>query len=131
LITKADGDNAAATRRAQADYRNALHLFPPAPSGWTPEVLPCSAVTGQGLPETWTLLSRYRQLTTQNGYFFRNRQAQNLGWMHDTIRQALADSFYANPAIKNLLPDVEKAVQGGETSALGAARALLERWRNG
>jgi LAO/AO transport system kinase len=131
LITKADGDNEAATRRAQADYRNALHLFPPAPSGWTPEVLPCSAVTGRGLPETWDLLGRYQQLTTRNGFFFRNRQTQNLGWMHDTIRQALEDSFYANPAIKSLLPGVERAVQGGETSALAAARELLERWQNG
>jgi LAO/AO transport system kinase len=94
-------------------------------------VLPCSAVTGQGLPETWDLLGRYRQLTTQNGYFFRSRQAQNLGWMHDTIRQALEDSFYANPGIKSLLPGVEKAVEGGETSALVAARQLLERWQNG
>ncbi len=50
--------------------------------------------------------------------------------MHDTIRQALEDSFYANPAIKSLLPGVEKAVEGGQTTALAAARELLERWQN-
>jgi len=129
LITKADDQNGAATRRAQADYRNALHLFPPAPSGWTPEVLPCSAVTGQGLAETWDMLNRYRQTTTQNGYFARNRQAQNLSWLHATIRQALEDSFYAHPAIQVALPALETAVRAGEIPSPRAARQLLERWR--
>jgi LAO/AO transport system kinase len=129
LITKVDGDNTAAARRAQADYRNALHLFPPASSGWTPEVMPCSAVTGKGLPEIWDMLGRYRQTTTQNGFFARNRQTQNLGWMHDTVRQALEDSFYANPHIRSMLPGIEKAVQTGQIPPLVAAQELLNQWR--
>ncbi|MBT4401283.1 MAG: methylmalonyl Co-A mutase-associated GTPase MeaB, partial [Bacteroidetes bacterium] len=38
-ITKADGDNLTAAHRARIEYMNALHLFPPAESGWKPEVL--------------------------------------------------------------------------------------------
>ncbi len=129
LINKADGENTAAAKRAQADYRNALHLFPPAASGWTPEVMPCSALTGTGLPEAWQMLERYRQLTQQNGFFTRNRQDQNLSWMHETIRRELEDSFYGNPRIRQLLPDLQRAVRSGGLSSLQAARQLLDRWR--
>lgn len=131
LINKSDGENAAAAKRAQADYRNALHLFPPAASGWTPEVMPCSALTGKGLPEAWEMLERYRQLTGQNGFFTRNRQEQNLSWMHEIIRRELEDSFYADPRIRQLLPDIRKAVQTGNISSLQAARQLLDNQRNG
>jgi LAO/AO transport system kinase len=129
LINKADGENTAAAKRAQADYRNALHLFPPSASGWTPEVMPCSALTGKGLPEAWQMLERYRQLTQKNGFFTQNRQDQNLSWMHETIRRELEDSFYGNPRIRQLLPDLQRAVQSGGLSSLQAARQLLDRWQ--
>ena len=36
LINKADGDNLIPAKKAQAQYKTALHLFPPNPKGWTP-----------------------------------------------------------------------------------------------
>ena len=39
VINKADGDNIDRARLAQAQFRSALHLFPPTLSGWMPEVL--------------------------------------------------------------------------------------------
>lgn len=39
VINKADGNNIEKARLAQAQFRNALHLFPPTPSGWQPQVL--------------------------------------------------------------------------------------------
>ena len=39
VINKADGDNIHRAQLAQAQFRSALHLFPPTASGWQPEVL--------------------------------------------------------------------------------------------
>jgi LAO/AO transport system kinase len=47
-ITKADGDNARRASLAQAEYQNALHLFPPSGNGWETRVLTCSALDNQG-----------------------------------------------------------------------------------
>ena len=39
VINKADGDNIEKAKLAQAHFKNALHLFPPTASGWSPQVL--------------------------------------------------------------------------------------------
>ena len=52
-INKADGDNKLRAQSAQREYQNALHLFPPPPSGWTPRVVTCSRDGETGIAEIW------------------------------------------------------------------------------
>ncbi|MDZ7606093.1 MAG: methylmalonyl Co-A mutase-associated GTPase MeaB [Cyclobacteriaceae bacterium] len=85
VITKADGDNKAKCERAQREYKNALHLFPPSESGWYPDVLLCSAVTNEGLEGIWQETTKYISAMKSKGFFLKNRQNQNIGWMHDII----------------------------------------------
>ena len=124
-ITKADGGNELAARRARAEYQNALHLFPLASSKWSPEVTISSALTGQGVPEVWQVIEKYVQQTQASGYFRQRRQEQNLHWLHETIRQSLENQFYNRPAVQQQLAAVEQAVREGRTSAFGAAGELL------
>ena len=125
-ITKADHGNELAARRARAEYQNALHLFPLAPSQWSPEVTISSALTGQGVPEVWQVVEQYVPQTQANGYFGQRRQEQNLHWLHETIRQTLETRFYARPEIQARLAAIEQAVRNGRKSAFGAAGELLE-----
>ena len=46
IINKADGDNIKKAELAAAQFRNALHLFPPSDSGWSPKVLTYSGYYG-------------------------------------------------------------------------------------
>ena len=124
-ITKADGGNELAARRARAEYQNALHLYPLAPSQWSPVVTTSSAVTGQGVPEVWDVVQRYVQQTQESGYFQRRRQEQNLHWLHETIRETLATRFYQRPDVAQRLPDMQQQVMDGRKSAFGAAEELL------
>src|SRR5512133_3488660 len=55
-ITKADGENIERAERAMSEYANALHLFPPPPSGWTPRVTTCSSRSGRGIPNIWDIV---------------------------------------------------------------------------
>lgn len=128
-ITKADGANRVPAKTAQVAYQNALHLFPPAESGWYPQVLTCSSVTREGIAEIWSLIQNYYLHTQQNGYFKKKRQEQHLQWMHETIKQSLEEQFYQNPQIQALLPQIETSVKHGEIPALTAALQLLEIFR--
>ena len=49
VINKADGDNINRAQLAKAQFRSALQLFPPADSGWTPEVLTYSGYYELGI----------------------------------------------------------------------------------
>jgi len=127
-ITKADGENANRANRARAEFTNALHLFPPADSGWTPRVMTCSARANTGITEIWEVIAEYEVHTRQNGYFSKKRQEQSLYWMNETISQNLKDSFYHDKRIQKLLQKYEKQVLTGEITPFMPAAALLEKY---
>ncbi|MGC4048962.1 MAG: hypothetical protein QM757_05495 [Paludibaculum sp.] len=60
VINKADGDNKPRAERARVEYSNALHLFPISPDGWSPKVLTCSSLTGEGVAEVWESVLEHR-----------------------------------------------------------------------
>ena len=125
VITKADGDNMLKAKQARAEYRQALHLFPSAPSGWNPPVALCSALENTGIDGIWQMIQEYLALTQKSSYFSRKRQEQNLHWLHQTIRYALEERFFTNPAIREKLPNLEKQVASGEITPFKAANDLL------
>lgn len=129
-INKADGNNKLEAKRAKAEYKNALHLFPASDSGWQPEVVTCSATQKEGLKEIWHLIQSFEELTKSNGFFAKNRSTQNLQWMKEVIKHDLERSFFQHQNVKVNLPDLENKVLKGELPALNAARTLLSLYKN-
>jgi len=125
-ITKADGDNKKRTEQAMSDFKNALHFFPPAPSGWTPRVMTCSALKKEGLEKIWETILNYIEYTRTNSWFSRHRTAQTVYWMHQTIEESLKDHFYQTPGIKKMIRELEKKVLTGEMGSYLAARKILD-----
>ena len=125
LITKADGANALAATRARQDYQNALHLFPPAASGWAVPVRTCSALSGEGLHEVWEMLQAYANHAQNTGFWQQRRQRQQLQWLHQSIRQALEARFYESAAVRAQLPALEAQVAAGQLTPAAAAQLLL------
>ena len=128
-INKADGDNRLRAERARAEYASALHLFPPTPEGWTPPVLTCSALTGEGLPTIWDSVLEHRRTLESNGYLLRRRQQQNLAWMRELIADGLEDLFRQHSEVRDHLPRVETDVRDGRMTSFGAAQTLLALFR--
>ena len=93
VINKADGDNIDRARLAQAQFRSALHLFPPTESGWKPEVLTYSGYFELGIPEVWDMVDRYFAFVEANGYFQVRRHQQERYWMYETIDETLRRRF--------------------------------------
>ncbi len=127
-ITKADRENIARAERAKAEYANALHLFPPTESGWTPRVMTCSSKTNTGISEVWDTVLEYMALTHHNCYFQKKRLEQSRYWMYETINQNLKDSFYHDRRIQKLLQNYEASVLKGETTPFTPAKVLLEKF---
>jgi len=125
-ITKADGDTSASARRAQLDYTNALYLFPPTGTGWSPPVLTCSALTGDGIADLWTTILTHQQQMHHNGEFQQRRQAQQLTWFRALLRQRLDDRFYGQPGIRERLAALETQIRAGTLLPAAAVQVLLD-----
>jgi LAO/AO transport system kinase len=129
-ITKADGDNKAKCERAQREYKNALHLFPPSESGWYPTVLTCSAVQKEGLSEVWSVIEEFTGHMKGKELFYRNRQFQNVEWMHDIIVYSLKQHFYSDISINESISTLESEIRNKQIPAITAARKLLSMYYN-
>ena len=126
VINKADGDNAVKAEQAAASFRNALHLFPPSESGWTPQVITYSGFYELKIKEVWDMVWQYIDFVKKNGYFQYRRNEQAKYWMYETINQSLKSSFYNNPAIAARLQELEAQVLAGHQTSFSAARQLLD-----
>lgn len=125
LINKADGNNLNKARAAQADYNRALHYLSPATKGWQTQAYTCSAMTGQGIPEVWAMVQEFRQRTTATGEFESRRRRQAVDWVHTMIEEELLNRFVNHPGVRQVLPEVEKAVRTGALPATTAVKELL------
>lgn len=126
VINKADGDNIDRARLAQAQFRSALHLFPPTLSGWMPEVLCYSGYYETGIAEVWEMIDRYFEFVKANGHFEAKRQQQARYWMYETINEKLRNHFYNDADVAALLEDREKRVLANQQSSFTAARDVLD-----
>lgn len=129
VINKADGDNIKQSDRARIQYQNALHLFPPAASGWTPVVTKASALKGMGIETIWEEILKFKKQVTESGYFEKNRNHQKLRWMYDNINEDLKQLFYGNPEISEQLIQLKKEVLDSHISPVEAAQLILNSFK--
>lgn len=126
VINKADSGNEEAAKRAMAEYKNALHLFPPTDSGWIPKVATCSAFHNKGISEVWEIVEEFVRHTKTKGYFEQQRKEQANYWLDEAINQELHRAFYDNPELKSKLDAYRNQVQEGQISSYKAARDLMK-----
>ncbi|MBR5844017.1 MAG: methylmalonyl Co-A mutase-associated GTPase MeaB [Bacteroidaceae bacterium] len=126
VINKADGNNIERAKLAQAQFRNALHLFPLPPSGWSPKVLTYSGYYELGIAEVWDMIYEYLDFVHKNGYFDHKRQEQAKYWMYETIDEKLRNHFYNDPVIRELLDEKEHRILTNMQSSFTAAHDVLD-----
>jgi LAO/AO transport system kinase len=129
VVNKADGDLMAAAMRAHRDYAAALHLLRPPPGVWSPKVMKCSAITGDGISEVWSAVQEFHQVAENTGSFNTRRSEQAAAWMWDEITETLMQDLKADRQIKDDLRALETAVREGSINPSQAARSILGRFR--
>lgn len=127
-INKADGENIPKAELARSHFKNALHLFPLADSGWSPKVLTYSGYYEIGVPEVWNMIDEYVAFTQKKGYFEYKRHAQNKYWMYESINEQIKSHFYNSAIVKEILPKIEQQVLDSQISSFIGAKQVLEEY---
>jgi LAO/AO transport system kinase len=126
VITKADGDNQQRAAQAQADFQYALHLFPVSESGIKTTVRTCSALYQQGVAEIWQVINTFVEETNRNGFFVKNRNAQNIAWFEDLFEQRWKQFMLTQPEISQLKQQLVNDIHAHRVSSAEAANRLFE-----
>jgi len=129
LINKADGDLLPAANLARADYEGALHLLRPANAAWTPEVLTCSALHGEGIERVWDAVRRYHDALEAAGELAARRARQTRSWLWGEVQAGLVDALRGDAETRSMLDRMEADVSEGRRLPSHAARELVARFR--
>jgi LAO/AO transport system kinase len=126
VVTKADGDNVEAARRAQAEYASALALLPSRGPEWRARVELCSAVTGEGLDALWQAVLEHRAALQATGAWDRRRGEQRVHWLWQSIRDGLEEALAGDEGVRARIGALEAAVRSGGVTPDAAAAEVLE-----
>ena len=131
VINKADGNNMQRAVRAQAEFSNALHLFPPSLSGWVPLVKSCSSLYNKGISEIWEMAQEYFEFVSKSGFLKEKRVEQSRYWMYETLKEGIYNQVFNDPVMKKELEIHEKAISEGRITSFMAASSILNKYKSG
>ncbi len=124
-VNKADGEGLLPAQRARAQYESALRFVRPVNPRWTPPVVTCSGLTGDGLDELWRHVESHHEVLSAGDDLEARRREQQRRWMWSLIEEQLLDSFRRDPRVAESLPQLEDDVAAGRITPTLAARRLL------
>lgn len=127
LVNKADGDNKLRAETARAEYARILHYLQPATEGWATRALACSSISGAGISAVWEVVESFITTTRASGIFLRRRNSQAMDWVYGMVEEYLRASFFNDPGIKKLVPEIERGVMNGRFSPTVAAEMLINK----
>lgn len=125
VVNKADGDNISRAKLAKGEYSTALHYLSPSTPGWQSRAFTCSALTGEGLPEIWRIITKFKEIVQENGFFSKRRNDQIMTWVNSMVQDYLISNFYQNKDIKERMASLKKEVLSGEITPTNAVENLI------
>jgi LAO/AO transport system kinase len=128
VVTKADGDLAAAAERSQVDYANALHFLRPRTEGWSVQVERVSALLGAGIDQVWAIVEEHQATLAASGALDARRAEQARDWMWSEVNDGLVDALASDPAVGAEMHALEDDVRAGTISPTAAAQRILRRF---
>ncbi len=124
-INKADGDNLARAKITAAEYGAALHILSSSSPNWTPPVITCSALSGDGIGALWEKILDHRRRLTASGEMAARRGEQQVKWMWTMLEDRLLTPLQSDRALKAALPRIEADVSAGRLAPAAAAEKLV------
>jgi LAO/AO transport system kinase len=125
IINKADGENLNLALQTQAQYQSALQITSHSPF-WETKVLKSSSVTQESFQDLYSMLLQYRKIAEDNLHWQSNRQAQNLNWFNDLIKEIILKSIGENKKSNKRYHELSEAIKDQKTSPLEAAQEIAK-----
>ncbi|MGN6750269.1 MAG: methylmalonyl Co-A mutase-associated GTPase MeaB [Xanthobacteraceae bacterium] len=129
-VNKADADNVPRAKLAASQFAAALHILSPRSPNWSPPVVTCSALTGDGIEALWSHILDHRQRLTASGELNGRRGEQQVKWMWTMLEERLFEPLRSDRAVKAALPKIEADVTAGRlapSAAVEKIAAMLAR----
>jgi LAO/AO transport system kinase len=123
-VNKADGDNLARAKLAASQYGAALHILLPRSPNWSPPVVTCSALKGDGIESLWTHVLDHRQKLTASGELAKLRGEQQVKWMWNMLEERVFAPLRSDRALKAALPRIEADVAAGRLAPATAVENI-------
>ncbi len=130
VINKADGDNKPKALSAMSEFSYALKYIQPATIGWKTKATVCSALTGEGIPELWEVIEKFKEITNASKTFINRRKIQTIEWMYKMIDDGLIEEFYSNREVLYEMVNLTHKITKGELLPPSAAEILLKMFRD-
>lgn len=127
-LTKADGDNALACKKAKNSYQYALHMLPAKDSDWIPPVLLTSSLEQFGIEEVYKSIESFKNKTSISGYFDHHRKTQNQYWFHESMKGRIGDLLYSFPKIQKQIQDLDEAIIQSKINPFDASDQVFEQF---
>jgi LAO/AO transport system kinase len=124
VVNKADGALAATAGTTASDYASALHLVRPRTPAWSPRVITCSALLGEGIAALWDAVEEFRAAIAPELAWRRAEQSRQ--WMWSEVSESLLDALRADGGVSELARQLDADVGSGITTPTAAARAILQ-----
>lgn len=129
-INKADGDRVTEAKAAARDLAGALRLVRGGHRGWTPPVLTCSGLTGDGVEKLWAAVRGHRASLGPEGLAQkRSTQRWELTWA--LVRDELDQRLRRSPEVIAAAERLRAEVLADTTPAPSAADAILRAFDGG
>jgi LAO/AO transport system kinase len=130
-VNKADGPGAVDARKAARELAGAIRMLRGGGrdedgAGWDVPVLTCAGLTGEGLAGVWAKLVEHQDRMKASGEFDERRRTQQVRWTWQLVRDGLEHQLRAHPGVRDLAPQLEKAVLAGELTPALAARRIRD-----
>jgi LAO/AO transport system kinase len=125
VVNKADGDNLARAKLAAADYGAALHILSPQSPNWSPPVITCSALKGDGIAAIWAHVLDHRKKLTASGELAARRGEQQVKWMWTMLEERLFAPLRSDRTLKAALPRIEAEVAVGRLEPASAVEEIV------
>jgi LAO/AO transport system kinase len=123
-VNKADGDNLARAKLAAAEYSAALHILSARSPNWSPPVITCSALSGDGIAQLWAHILDHREKLTASGELKTRRGEQQVKWMWTMLEERLFEPLRSDRTLKAALPRIESDVAAGRLAPATAVEQV-------
>jgi LAO/AO transport system kinase len=125
-VNKSDGEGATQTHSTAAEYRAALNILAPASPLWTPPVITVSGLVNEGLDRMWEHVRDHHDRLGARGEILARRRRQEIKWMWAMFNERLHQRIHRDPATRDRIKSLERAVGAGEMSATHAAAQIAQ-----
>lgn len=128
LINKADGANKENAEKSAASIKQTLQLFSSS-SHSPPEVMTCSALTGEGMEDIIRLLEEFKTIAQANRQWERKRIQNTRHSLFRELNHRLLKDFYESGSVHKNLKLIENEVAEGKITPHAAALELLKKYK--